>query len=54
MTRAEVAQFHDVRPDRITHLEEPAAGSRPVATQPEQAAIDIQSLHPKIGQSTLE
>lgn len=57
-TIAEIAQKHDVHPNQVTEwrrqLLERAAGVFGAPAVPADPAVDLKSLHAKIGQLTLE
>ena len=57
-TIAEIAQRHDVHPNQVTEwrrqLLDRAADAFAGNAAPEQPAVDLKSLHAKIGQLTLE
>ena len=57
-TLAQLAEHFDVHPNQITtwkaQLESKAADAFGASAGPEQPAIDVKSLHAKIGELTLE
>ena len=57
-TISEIAQKHDVHPNQVTERRrqpiDHAAGAFGAAATPAEPSVDINSLHAKIGQLTLE